>query len=159
MFIRFFPRLPILESVMILHYLCLTFCSLSLSFFLAALKDGGSCSSSKSMVMNSSKVRALLGVSPNSISLNKGKNQESMTMKMDENYVCFKVKKSWKISENRSVLKSECLRSFDEDLISRKLWNKGEITLHYSFFYGRFTIYGIFQLKISGNNILAVHIE
>ena len=46
-----------------------TFCNLSLSFFLAALKDGGSCSSSKSTVINSSNVNALVGVSPNSTNL------------------------------------------------------------------------------------------
>lgn len=46
-----------------------TFCNLSLSFNLAALKDGGSCSSPKSTVRNSSVVKELLGVSPNSMSL------------------------------------------------------------------------------------------
>jgi len=45
--------------------------SLSLSRFLAALKDGGSCSSviaSRSTFMNSSKVKSEVGVSPNSLS-------------------------------------------------------------------------------------------
>lgn len=46
-----------------------TFCSRSLSRFLAALNAGGSCSSSRSTVINSSRVRALDGVSPNSRSL------------------------------------------------------------------------------------------
>lgn len=51
-----------------------TLCNRSLSFFRAALKAGGSCSSSKSTVMNSSRVNALEGVSPNSISLLTCKN-------------------------------------------------------------------------------------
>lgn len=48
-----------------------TFCNRSLSFNRAVLNEGGSCSSPKSTVKNSSVVNELLGVSPNSINLKK----------------------------------------------------------------------------------------